>query len=49
LREFKAARAAALGKALAVLGAAVNGKEDSQVKQSSDDASTALNAVLGRG
>jgi hypothetical protein len=50
LREFDAARAAALEKALAALGAAVNGKEDpAHVKQLSDDASTALNAVLGRG
>jgi hypothetical protein len=50
LREFDATRAAALEKALAALGAAVNGKDDpARVKQLSDDASTALNAVLGRG
>jgi hypothetical protein len=50
LREFDAARAAALEKALAALGAGVNAKEDpAQVQKLSDDASTALNAVLGRG
>ena len=50
LREFDAARAAALEQALAALGAAVDSKEDpARVKQLSDDASTALNAVLGRG
>ena len=50
LREFDPARAAALEKALAALGAGVDGKEDpAQVKRLSDDASTALNAVLGRG
>jgi hypothetical protein len=50
LHEFDAARAAALEKALAALGAAVKRKADpAQVNQLSDDASTALNAVLGRG
>jgi hypothetical protein len=48
LREFDAARAAALEMALAALGAAVDSKADAaEVKQLSDDASTALNAVLG--
>ena len=43
-------RAAALEKALAALGAPVKRDADpAQVKQLSDDASTALNAVLGRG
>jgi hypothetical protein len=50
LREFDAARAAALEKALAALRAAVDSKADpAEVKRLSDDASTALNAVLGRG
>jgi hypothetical protein len=50
LHEFDAARAAALENALAALAAAVKSKADpARVKQLSDDASTALNAVLGRG
>jgi hypothetical protein len=50
LRAFDAARAAALEKAVAALAAAVNRKADpAEVRQLGDDASTALNAVLGRG
>jgi hypothetical protein len=50
LRAFDMARAAALENAVAALSAAVDRRVDpAEVRRLSDDASTALNAVLGRG
>jgi hypothetical protein len=50
VRALDPRRAATLERAVAALGAAVDGKADAaRVTRLSDDASTALNAVLGRG